>query len=63
MPWVPTGMKIGVCTDPCGKSKRPQRADVEGSVESRVKDTGTGPRLVDASSSAKPNPDAGDFLG
>jgi len=56
-------MKIGVCTDPCGKSKRPQRADVDGSVASKVKDTEIGPKLVDGSSCAKPNPDAEDFCG
>src|SRR6476619_7169477 len=33
--WVPTGMKTGVSTGPCGVSRRPRRAGP--SVESRVK--------------------------
>ena len=48
-------MKIGVSTDPCGKTKCPQRADVDGSVARMVNDTENVEKLVNAAFLAKPN--------
>src|SRR6218665_145544 len=35
LPWVPTGMKMGVCTWPCRSVSRPRRAWLAGSVVRR----------------------------
>src|ERR1700730_4086548 len=38
VPWVPTGMKIGVSTIPCGVTNRPRRAGEDESILSNSKD-------------------------
>ena len=38
VPWVPTGMKIGVSTIPCGVTNRPRRAREDESILSNSKD-------------------------
>ena len=55
VPWVPTGMKIGVSTVPCGKTKLPQRAEVVGSVAVIVKDTEEPGEIVQKPTRAKLN--------
>jgi hypothetical protein len=48
-------MKIGVSTVPWGKTKRPQRAELEGSVARRVNDTGGWREIGQMFEGAKPN--------